>query len=857
MDEQKKAFEERLNKEYNLKGRAKLAIYISLLLYLSFLLLDWVYTPQFFRLFLIIRLTVGLLHLVLLLLYTRTKTNRGFINLGMAMVIFDAAGIAIMIQVMGGFFTSYYQGLNIIVMGMVVVIPLAFRESLILYALTWASYAVPSFLTISRVNPNNPPGIPLGSEWRFVVNNLFFLTSIIIVGAFGSYLMDSIRRRELRSRIRLEETTAKLQESNVKLKTLDELKMQFFANVNHELRTPLTLMLAPLSPMLEGQMGRVSAQQRETIETIRRNGYRLLKLINNLLDLTKLEEGKMRLKIKTLDFIEFIGSFLTTIKPLTDRKAIKLYFQHPPHKLDMTIDPDQFDKVIMNLLSNAVKFTPQGGRITVYIEEKDSKVQLIVEDTGEGIPKNMLESIFDRFSQVDGSLSRTHEGTGIGLSLAKEIVHLHGGRIHAESEPGKGSRFVVEILKGDAHYDEDVLDRRSGDQPVAIKKRVTDTEQPRIQDIVMNARELQLSDLDRIEGSYDLAELEKKHDFQLLVIDDNPEVLKLMKLLLGDEFDLAFSTSAAEGLKLMREYSPDLVLCDVMMPGMDGHAFCRQVKSDEGLKHTPVILVTARSGAEMLAEGIESGADDYISKPFNAIELKSRIRSLLRIRRVEAELALANRNLQMRTSDLVERQRSLFIAMVKSLVSALEAKDVYTRHHSARVTEFTLKIAARMGFSVRELEDLELAALLHDVGKIAVPEYVLNKKGKLTEEEFAFIKEHPGRGESILNPVIELKQIAKIVRSHHERYDGKGYPDGLRGQEIPLGARIMAVADAYDAITSERPYRGAESHNYAMKEITKSSGIHFDPEVVQHFIELAKEIEEGKVKKPAAAGPAS
>jgi putative nucleotidyltransferase with HDIG domain len=843
MDNQKKLFEERLYKEYDMRGRAKLAIIISMILYPSFLLLDWVYTPQFLRLFLTIRLVVVLLHVLLLFLFTRTKTNRGFINLGMAMVIFDAAGIATMIQVMGGFLTSYYQGLNIIVMGMIVVIPLAFREAIILYALTWASYAIPSFINISRrFNPNISPA----SEWRFVVNNLFFLTSIIIVGAFGSYIMDSIRRRELRSRIQLEETTAKLQESNIKLKTLDELKMQFFANVSHELRTPLTLILAPLGPMLDEKMGRISAKQRETVETIRRNGFRLLKLINNLLDLTKLEEGKMRLKIKNVDFTDYINSQLSAIKPMADRKQIKLYFQHPSYKLEIAIDLDQFEKVIMNLLSNALKFTPERGRITIYLEDKENTILLVVEDTGEGIPQNMLEVIFDRFRQVDGSLSRSHEGTGIGLSLAKEIVKLHSGTIHAESKVGKGSRFIVELKKGEEHFSEDILDRREKDRPVPIRKRATDLEEPRVQDIVSNFRELQLADLENVEIQPDLAYQEKRYEYHLLVIDDNLEVLKLMKLLLGDEFDLDYSTSAAEGLKILKEKIPDLVLCDVMMPEMDGHQFCRHVKSDETLKHTPIILVTARSGAEMLAEGIDSGADDYIAKPFNAIELKARIRSLLRMRQVEAELALANRNLKMRTSDLVERQRSLFISMVKALVSALEAKDIYTRHHSTRVTEFTLKIAKKMNFSERELADLELAALLHDVGKIGVPEYILNKKDKLTDEEFAFIKEHPGRGESILKPVVELNQISKIVRSHHERYDGKGYPDGLKGQEIPLGARIMAVADTYDAITSERPYRDAESHNSAIKEIIKSSGIQFDPEVIQHFLEIAKELMEDK-----------
>jgi putative nucleotidyltransferase with HDIG domain len=277
-----------------------------------------------------------------------------------------------------------------------------------------------------------------------------------------------------------------------------------------------------------------------------------------------------------------------------------------------------------------------------------------------------------------------------------------------------------------------------------------------------------------------------------------------------------------------------------MMPGMDGQQLCRRIKEDESLKHIPVILVTARSGADMLSEGIEAGADDYVAKPFDSVELKARIRSLLRMRRAESELALVNRNLKMRTTDLVERQRSLFLAMVKSLVSALEAKDKYTRDHSNRVTEFSLAIARAMGLDDRELQDLEMAAILHDVGKIAIPEKILNKKTKLTDEEFAVIRQHPVIGETILKPVVELQTIARIVRHHHERYDGRGYPDGLKGQAIPIGARIMTVADAYDAITSSRPYRDYESHNYAVKEIIKCSGMQFDPEVVEHFLEVAK-----------------
>jgi len=822
---------ERIGKEYDLRGRTRRVIIFSAVLYLAFLLLDRIYVPKdTFSLFLTIRLAVLAIHALLFIFINKVKTAQGAENIAIVLTVADVAGIVLMIQILGGLPSAYVQGLYLIIMGIVVVVPLRFRTTLILYGLIWTSYAIPGFLRA-----------PVPGMGKQSFSNLFFLTAVVILGMLGSYIMDVIRKQESSGRRRLEETTLQLQESNEKLKSLDQVKMQFFANVSHELRTPLTMMLAPLVPIIQERMGPITDLQKETLDSIRRNGYRLLKLINNLLDLNKLEAGRMRLRPKTLDFDDYIESILSSVKVMADQKNISLFFQHPLTKVELTIDPDQFEKVVLNLLSNALKFTPEKGRITLYIEERLDSVILTVEDTGIGVPANMLDAVFDRFRQVEGAAARGFAGTGIGLSLAKEIVSLHGGMIHLESEIGKGSRFIVELLKGTAHFSDEITDRRQFDQPVAFKKRESDSEKEgvQVQDIVSNVRDLQLIDLEKVDFQA-AARTERRHDYQLLVIDDNPEVLKLMQLLLNDEFDLDFATSGDEGLRIIRERAPDLVLSDVMMPGMDGHELCRRIKVKESSKHIPILLVTARSASEMLAAGMESGADDYIIKPFNAVELKARIRSHLRMRQVEAELALANRNLKMRTNDLVERERTLFISMVKSLVSALEAKDFYTRHHSARVTEFSLKIARHMGFGERELDDLELAALLHDVGKIGVPENILNKPGPLTSEEYKAIMDHPVFGEGILKPVVELTQIAKVVRSHHEKYDGSGYPDGLRGLEIPLGARIMTVADAYDAITSKRPYRGEESHHFAVKEIVRCSGSQFDPEVIQHFMEVAK-----------------
>ncbi|HZD43098.1 MAG TPA: HAMP domain-containing sensor histidine kinase, partial [Methanomicrobiales archaeon] len=349
-------FEERLSKDYDLKGRTRRVIILSAVLYLSFLLLDK-FTTTMFTTFLIIRLVVIAAHIVLLALLNRIKTNRGYTNVCIVLALFDVGGISLMIWLLGGFASMYVQGLYLIIIGIVIVVPLAFRQTVWLFIFIWASYVIPSVTVL----------LARRTSWLDVFTNLFFLSAMVLLGIFGSYIMENIRRRELTSRIRLEETAAQLQESNAKLKTLDELKTQFFANVNHELRTPLTLMLAPLKAILESRMGRLSAVLRDTLETMQRNGYKLLKLINNLLDLTKLEEGKMRLKIKTVNFIDFTASLLSSVKPMADQKQIRLYFQHPPHEVDLTIDPDQFEKVILNLLSNALKFTPKAGKITVYV----------------------------------------------------------------------------------------------------------------------------------------------------------------------------------------------------------------------------------------------------------------------------------------------------------------------------------------------------------------------------------------------------------------------------------------------------------------------------------------------------------
>ncbi len=809
----------------------KVTCYIGIIFYPIFGALDIFVYPDKYQMLWALRIVVVVMCIIIYLSLNTKLVKNNTQKIAMIMMMVSGIDIATMCHLTGGPSSMYYAGINLTVLLMIFVLPLTVKKVMVTCLIIYAYYISP--LLINRT-----------TDYNIIISNNFFLITTMFLSVLGTYFKNITRLNQLEARLNLQKAnddlemlTDELAESNQKLLTHDRLKTEFFTNVSHELRTPLTLILAPLGALINDPKGVVSENVRNTLTIMQNNGLRLLKQINNLLDFAKLEAGRMRLNFQEVELIKFCEDIVATVQHMAGTRGLKLYFQYQMKDgIRVMIDTEQFEKVIINLLHNAIKFTAAGGRIILSIDNSENEVELVVEDTGEGIPADMLETIFDRFAQVDGSSTRSREGTGLGLSLAKEIVELHGGSIRAQSALGRGSRFIVQIKKGDDHIHEDVRDRRKAEQPVQYKKRASDVEGLKVSDVVSNYRQLQLIDL---EQRLDLETYEHRsgiHDYTILIIDDNPDILKLMHFLLKDEFDLLLCNSGRKGLAMLRENIPDLVICDVMMPEMDGYSFCREVKSDPSLKHIPIILVTARAGSEMLVAGIDSGANDYLAKPFDADELKARVRSLLRTRTIEEALALANHNLKVRTDDLVDRQRILLLAMVKSLVSTIEAKDNYTKDHSLRVSRYSMALARKMGFADHELKDLELAALLHDVGKIAVPEEILHNTCKLTDSEFAQIKNHPVNGALIIKPITEFNNVASIIIAHHEHYNGKGYPNALYKDDIPIGARVMAIADAYDAMTSERPYRTALSHNFTLKEIVRCSGSQFDPGIVDIFL---------------------
>lgn len=311
---------------------------------------------------------------------------------------------------------------------------------------------------------------------------------------------------------------------------------------------------------------------------------------------------------------------------------------------------------------------------------------------------------------------------------------------------------------------------------------------------------------------------------RVLIVDDNRQNVELLRTYIsaeGHEVDEAFD--GEEALEKVAQNPPDLILLDIMMPKLNGYDVCSRLKSDDKTRFIPIIMVTALSDLEDKIKGLDAGTDDFISKPFNRYELLARVRSLLRIRHYYADL---------------DHSQDIII----TLALAVEAKDPYTRGHSERVADFAQKFARILGLSPKDQDLVHRAGLLHDIGKIGVSESYLHKPGPLSSEEREIIRDHPVRGEAICRPLKSLKHLLPAIRHHHERYNGTGYPDGLKGEEIPLMARILAIADIYDALTSDRPYRVGLPNERAL-DILKSEADqnYWDPRLVEVLVDSMKE----------------
>ncbi len=322
----------------------------------------------------------------------------------------------------------------------------------------------------------------------------------------------------------------------------------------------------------------------------------------------------------------------------------------------------------------------------------------------------------------------------------------------------------------------------------------------------------------------------------ILIVDDNPINIDLLLNILKGDYQFGIAKNGAKALAYLESNIPDLILLDVMMPEIDGFEVCKKIKADPAFKNVEIIFITALSDAKYIARGFDIGAVDYITKPFKAAEVKARVQTHMSLKRMKQALNDQNLILEDQVKIKTLELQEMFNATVAGMAMMAESRDPYTAGHQHRVAAFASEIARHMKLPENQIEAIRISGLLHDIGKIRTPVSILNRPGKLFRAEWELIKTHPVVGYKILNQIPFPWPIAEIVYQHHERIDGSGYPRGLKGSDILLEARIIAVADVVEAMSSHRPYRPALSLKSAFNELKTHKGTLFDPDVVDSFI---------------------
>ncbi|MCB9287803.1 MAG: response regulator [Lewinellaceae bacterium] len=435
---------------------------------------------------------------------------------------------------------------------------------------------------------------PIARTWWAYL--LYILVSASAIAAI-------VRFVRLRQSYRLEHLEKEQQAA------MHQMKLHFFTNVAHEFRTPLTLIIGPLEDLLQSQATSQDSTIRRRLGTIYNNAQRMLDLVNQLLTFRKMEEGYEPMQVQLTDLATFLQPICDSFADHAAMRNIRYLLLKNPEPAEAWIDREKLNKVFFNLLSNAFKFAPDGGVVEVSLRQNDSEVIVSVRDNGPGIEPALQEQVFQRFyEKTPGQSASLIKGMGIGLSLSRQLVELHHGRLTLESQPGEGANFTVYLPKGKAHF-----------QPEAL---LVDTE--KVAETALPVVPLNLP----VEPEKVMANSNGRQPL-LLIVEDNLELQAFIRSIFADEYRTATASDGAEGLAKANELNPELILSDVMMPKMDGFELCQRLKTDLATSHIPVLLITARTTLDDRLEGLETGADDYISKPFHPDELRLKVRNRL------------------------------------------------------------------------------------------------------------------------------------------------------------------------------------------------------------------------------------
>jgi len=427
---------------------------------------------------------------------------------------------------------------------------------------------------------------------------MYLLYTILFIIIFESIRRAYVRYHKLQNDLKVE-------------KRVNDIKLQFFTNISHEIRTPLTLILGPIHDIMDLRNIPISISNK--LHLVEKNGKRMLRLVNQLLDFRKIQKSKMTLKVHKVELISFLQSIIENFDLIAEHKEISVDFRTNHEALEAWVDPNKFDSVIFNILSNAFKFSPRSSKVKISVNSNvENYIDIVVSDQGSGIPKERMDLIFQRFSPL--SMDNEEFGSsGIGLSFSYQIMKLHHGDILVNSKPGQGSKFTIRLLVGSEHFNEDEIRQDEAESMYKIKH----------EKVIEEEDVLQITDSDT-----------SQKENHILIVEDNLQILSYLKESLQSDYSISAATNGKEALSSMKEKQPDILITDIMMPVMNGIELTKHLKESIETSHIPVIMLTAKSSTEDQIEGIESGAEAYILKPFNMAYVRAVIDNLIKQRSI-------------------------------------------------------------------------------------------------------------------------------------------------------------------------------------------------------------------------------
>jgi signal transduction histidine kinase len=611
-------------------------------------ILDYFVYEEKLALFLCLRLICSALAVGLWYLHGTAFGSTHYRLLGLPIALLPAAAISFMVYATRDPGSPYYAGLNLILLAVSVVVRWNLRESLLAVGGVIVMY-------LAAALPHTSPEEP-GS----FVNNLYFLALTGIIVITGNYLFNRLRFREFVLRYELDQNRAQLEESNEKLKQLDEVKSRFFANISHELRTPLTLLLSPLEMLLNRFKSAFDEETRELLATMQSNGMRLLKLINDLLDLVRLESGVIMLKAEPLDVEKFIKGLASAARQMAHDKRITLETYADPAVGMVMADPAKMEKMILNLQFNALKFTPAGGRIDVRAEKDGDELVLSVKDTGMGISEKNLPHVFNRFWQADDSSRRKYQGVGIGLALVKEFTELHGGTVSVASELGKGTIFTMRLPYVAASEAQMAEHKQAAEAAARTSQVSTGTVSSEEWLTGLYRRAEMFPGVASVQDTVRRVENVRNGNLpKALVADDEPDMLRFLKSQLTAHYQVIEAVDGQQAIEKAAQFIPDIILLDMMMPEKDGLQACKEIRERTSTQSIPIILLTARADEETKLKALSAGASDFLPKPFSTTELHVRIKNLVESYHYQRKLAKQNTVLENTIEQLKETETQL------------------------------------------------------------------------------------------------------------------------------------------------------------------------------------------------------